>query len=72
MQFLNKSTVDQIKTMPNFTKNGYMKMKMPTQLYQVILEAKQNSIISSEYCDVNWPIYNCVRIKEDGTKGMYF
>ena len=55
----------QSKRMPAYTQNGYAKMKIPSQLYELINEAKVGSKIVTEHCD--YVLQNCERVKEDGT-----
>ena len=55
----------QSKRMPAYTQNGYAKMKIPSQLYELINEAKVGSKIVTENC--NDVLQNCERVKEDGT-----
>ena len=53
--------------MPSYTKKGYIKMKIPHQLYQLILEARNESKVAPEECD---PLNtNCIRIKANGQIG---
>ena len=54
--------------MPAYTQNGYAKMKIPSQLYELINEAKGGSKIVTEPC--NEVLQNCARVKEDGTIGI--
>ena len=54
--------------MPAYTQNGYAKMKIPSQLYELINEAKDESKIVAEPC--NEIFQNCARVKEDGTIGI--
>ena len=56
--------------MPAYTKNGYAVMKIPSQLYELINEAKAESRIVTEDC--NKVHQNCARVKEDGTMGMWY
>ena len=70
MHIISKRTMVQNKLMPAFTKYGYMKMKIPLQIYQMIKELKLNSSMYYEDCKVEWPMHNCVRVKEDGSKGI--
>ena len=58
----------QSKRMPAYTQNGYAKMKIPSQLYELINEAKGGSKIVTEPC--NEVLQNCARVKEDGTIGI--
>ena len=51
--------------MPAYTKNGYVVMKIPSQLYELINEAKAESKIVTEEC--NEVHQNCARVKTDGT-----
>ena len=67
---LNKQTLWQSKIMPGYTKNGYTKMKIPHQLYELIKEARNESRIIPERCDEYHS--NCIRIKEDGTEGTLY
>ena len=53
--------------MPAYTQNGYAKMKIPSQLYELLNEAKVVSKIVTEPCDE--VRQNCARVKEDGTIG---
>ena len=53
--------------MPAYTQHGYAKMKIPSQLYELINEAKVGSKIVTEPCDE--VRQNCARVKEDGTIG---
>ena len=69
MHIISKRTKVQSKLMPAFTKYGYMKMKIPLQLYQMIQQSKLNSSMYYEDCKVEWPMHNCVRVKVDGSKG---
>ena len=55
--------------MPAYTKNGYTVMKIPSQLYELINEAKSESKIVTEEC--NEVHQNCARVKKDGTIGTY-
>ena len=60
-------SVLQSKTMPAYTQDGYVKMKIPSQLYQLINKAKDGAKSVIEPCvSVR---QNCARIKEDGTTG---
>ena len=72
MHIIKKRTMVQNKLMPAFTKYGFMKMKIPLQLYEMIHQIKSNSSMYSENCKVEWPMHNCVRVKEDGSKGTEF
>ena len=69
---IRQMTIDQIEMMPALTKYGYKKMKIPTDLFQSILQAKLNSTMYPEKCKEEWPMYNCIRIKENGSKGNAF
>ena len=53
--------------MPAYTTIGYAVMKMPSQLYELIHEAKAESKIVTEAC--NEVHQNCARVMEDGTMG---
>ena len=57
----------QSKRMPAYTQNGYAKMKIPSHLYELINEAKNESKNVTESCDK--VRQNCARVKEDGTIG---
>ena len=58
----------QSKRMPAYTNIGYAVMKIPSQLYELIYEAKSESKIVTEAC--NEVHQNCARVKEDGTIGI--
>ena len=68
-QTIRQMTIDQIGMVPALTKYGYMKMRIPTELFQFIVLTKLNSTMHPENCKEEWPMYNCIRIKEDGSKG---
>ena len=71
MPDIDKLTRYQPKTLPAFTKLGYKKTKMPKKLYELIKNAKETrAFVVPEKCEENWPMYNCVRIREDGSKGI--
>ena len=54
--------------MPAYTDIGYTVLKIPSQLYELINEAKAESRIVTEDC--NKVHQNCARVKEDGTIGI--
>ena len=57
----------QSNKMPSYTKKGYIKMKIPHQLYGLLLEARNESKVAPEECD---PLNtNCIRIKANGQIG---
>ena len=63
-----KLSILQSKTMPAYTQKGYVKMKIPSQLYELINQAKDGAKIVTESCvSIR---QNCARIKEDGTVGI--
>ena len=67
----NLLMMDQLKKLPAFTKSGYKKMNIPTELYQLILQIlKQNSTkyIDEELNDHHF-LSNWQRINPDGSKG---
>ena len=67
----NLSMIDQLKKLPAFTKSGYKKMSIPTELYKLILQIlKQNSTkyIVEELNDHHF-LSNWQRIYPDGSKG---
>ena len=66
---VRQMTIEQIEMMPALTKYGYMKMSIPNELFQSIMLAKLNSTMHPENCKEEWPMYNCIRINEDGSKG---
>ena len=59
--------------MPSFTKFGYKKMKIPEELYEMIINSKNLSDITSEDFQINeFPfLYNHQRITKDGIFGRY-
>ena len=66
--FENERNLLQSKRMPAYTNIGYAVMKIPSQLYELIYEAKSESKIVTEAC--NEVHQNCARVMEDGTMGM--
>ena len=66
--FENEQNMLQSKRMPACTNIGYAVLKIPSQLYELIHEAKAESKIVTEAC--NEVHQNCERVKEDGTMGI--
>ena len=70
MKRIDRLSLEQPKKLPAFTKLGYEKMKIPKKLYQLIRIAKETkAIVNHENCEEDWPMHNCFRILNDGSKG---
>ena len=55
--------------MPAYTQQGFVKMKIPSQLNELINKAKDGANIVTESCvSIR---QNCARITEDGTIGIH-
>ena len=63
-----KKGIYQTKHIPKYTKHGYKKMKIPTELYELINKIRRDIVFETEiFKDPD--ITNCHRLKADGTKG---
>ena len=64
-----KLSILQSKIMPAYTQQGFVKMKIPSQLNELINKAKDGADIVTEPCiSIR---QNCARITEDGTIGIH-
>ena len=62
-------SISQSKIMPAYTQQGFVKMKIPSQLNELINKAKDGADIVTESCiSIR---QNCARITEDGNIGIY-
>ena len=70
----NILTLDQYKNLPAFTRNGYKKMSMPTELHNMILQSLR--LNSTKFVDEerneNNILSNWQRVNPDGSKGNDF
>ena len=70
----NILTLDQYKNLPAFTRNGYKKMSMPTELHNMILQSLR--LNSTKFVDEerneNNILSNWQRVNPDGSKGDGF
>ena len=62
---LTNRMVNQSATLKNHTEIGYLKMKIPTQLYQDILKQRQIQNLMFERCDPYHAISNCKEIRKN-------
>ena len=62
---LTNSIVKQSAAQQNYTEIGYMKMKIPKQLYQDILRQRQIQSLRFENCDPYFAEINCKEIREN-------
>ena len=63
-----KLSISQSKIMPAYTQQGFVKMKIPSQLNELINKAKDGANIVTESCvSIR---QNCARITEDGNIGI--
>ena len=60
---LTNRMVNQSATLKNHTEIGYLKMKIPTQLYQDILKQRQIQNLREKPCDPNRAAVNCNDIR---------
>ena len=47
-----KEIIRQMQIMPKFTKQGFKKMKIPKELHLRLLQARNNSVLSPEFCQI--------------------
>ena len=70
----NRLMLDQLEKLPAFTKSGYKKMSIPSELHNLImktLKMKSNKYIDEEL-DENDILMNWQRINPDGSTGNDF
>ena len=67
----NQLMLDQSKKLPAFTKSGYKKMSIPTELYNLILQSLKRNSTKCMYEELNEGTINrnWQRVNPDGSKG---
>ena len=64
MRMMNQ-IITQSPSLENYTEIGYIKTKIPTQLYQDILNQRQIQNLMFERCDPYHAISNCKEIRKN-------
>ena len=62
---MTNQIITQSDAVENYTETGYIKMKIPTQLYQDILKQRQIQTMKFRECDHNRAAENCIDIRNN-------